>query len=281
MTFRAVRILQSVDRILAEDTRHTHILCAHYDITTPMTSFTDHNAANRLPGILEALSTGARMALVTDAGTPGISDPGRPLVQAVARQGIPLEVLPGASAVVTALSGSGFSLDRFVYEGFLPRKGRLRAMRLAEIAAETRTVVLFESPLRLVATLLALQQTGSGQRPALVARELTKRFESWHRGSVSELATWFQDHPPRGEIVLVLEGGDPTTIPAACPDGLLEQMLAEGKGMRATTREMAQKTGLPRSTLYKMALAQKNSAAEQDEPCTGDREPDSTDREPA
>lgn len=266
MTFRAVRILKSVDRILAEDTRHTHILCVHYGIATPMTSFNDHNAAMRLPGLMLALGEGATMALVTDAGTPGISDPGLPLIRAVAKAEIPLEVLPGASAVVTALSGSGFPLDRFVFEGFLPRKGRLRAERLAEIAAEERTVILFESPVRLQATLMALQQTGSGERPAVVARELTKLFESWHRGSVSELAEWFQRHPPRGEIVLVLRGGEPKTASMACSEALLTQILTEGKGMRHTTQELAKKTGISRSLLYKMALAKKNSASEEDAP---------------
>ncbi len=264
MTFRAVRVLQEVDRILAEDTRHTHIVCARYAIATPMTSFNDHNAAHRLPGLLQALRQGARMALVTDAGTPGISDPGLPLIRAVVAEGIDMEVLPGASAVVTALSGSGFLLDRFVFEGFLPRKGKVRAERLAEIAAEERTVVLFESPLRLVATLVALQQAGCGHRPAVVARELTKLFETWHRGRVSELAEQFQTHPPRGEMVLVLKGREAETGLPTVSDALLGQILAEGRGMRAATQQMAQMTGLPRSRLYKMALDKKNKQKEED-----------------
>ncbi len=264
MTFRAVRILGTVDRILAEDTRHTRVLCAHYGITTPMTSFDDHNAARRLPGILQALHQGRQMALVSDAGTPGISDPGLPLLRAVVAEAIALEVLPGASALVTALSGSGFSLDRFVFEGFLPRKGRLRALRLANIAAEERTVLLFESPLRILATLLALQQVGCGERPALVARELTKLFETWHRGSVSELAEWFQKEPPRGEMVLVLQGREPAPPSLEEAAALLEGVLAAGEGMRTATQQMARMTGLPRNRLYKMALAKKNEEKEKD-----------------
>ena len=265
MTFRAVRVLREVERILAEDTRHTHILCAHYGIVTPMTSFNDHNAAQRLPGILHALQQGARMALVSDAGTPGIRDPGLPLIRAVVLEAISLEVLPGASAVVTALSGSGFSLDRFVFEGFLPRKGRLRADRLAQIAHEERTVVLFESPLRVVATLVDLQQAGCGQRPALVARELTKLFETWHRGSVSELAAWFQTHPPRGEMVLVMQGCLVETGSPEDSAAMLAQLLADGQGMRAATQQMAKQTGLSRSVLYKMALAKKDQQEDEDD----------------
>lgn len=274
MTFRAVRILRTVDRILAEDTRHTRILCAHYGIDTPMTSFDDHNAARRLPGILQALQQGKALALVSDAGTPGISDPGLPLLRAVIAEGIALEVLPGASAVVTALSGSGFSLDRFVFEGFLPRKGRLRLARLAGIAAEERTVLLFESPLRVAATLLALQQAGCGTRPALVARELTKLFETWHRGSVSELAEQFQKEPPKGEMVLVIQGRESSPLSLEGAEAVLEEILAGGQGMRAATQQMARLTGWSRSRMYKMALAKKGKSTEEDTQETGITDPE-------
>ncbi|MEO5339927.1 MAG: 16S rRNA (cytidine(1402)-2'-O)-methyltransferase [Magnetococcus sp. MYC-9] len=278
MTFRAVRVLQSVTRILAEDTRHTRILCAHYGIQTPMTSFNDHNAAQRVPEILRALRQGAEMALVTDAGTPGISDPGLPLIRAVVAESIALEVLPGASAVMTALSGSGFPLDRFIFEGFLPRKGRQRAERLAQIAAEERTVVLFESPVRLHATLTDLQKVGCEQRPALVARELTKLFETWHRGSVIELAEWFQTHPARGEMVLLLHGRESAATSPEVAEALLENILAEGGGMKAATQRMAQLTGLSRAQLYKMALAKKNACMEEDAAKSGSPVPPMPDR---
>ena len=255
MTFRAVRVLKEVNRILAEDTRHTRIVCHRYDIVTPLTSFNDHNAAQRLPGIVKALQKGARMALVADAGTPGISDPGLPLIRAMIAESIAIEALPGASAVVTALSGSGFPLDRFVFEGFLPRKGKLRKQRLAQIAAEERSLVFFESPRRLLSTLTDLQQVGCGNRPLLVARELTKIFESWHRGSVIELASWFQENPPRGEIVLILKGKEAECFSHESAGALLEKALAKGEGVRQAAQQVAGMTGLSRKLLYSMALA--------------------------
>ena len=260
MTFRAVRVLKAVNRILAEDTRHSRIVCNRYDIATPLSSFNDHNAAQRLPGIMQALHNGAHMALVSDAGTPGISDPGLPLIRAVVAESIALEVLPGASAVVTALSGSGFPMDRFVFEGFLPRKGKLRKVRLAQIAAEERSLVVFESPLRLVATLTDLQQIGCGDRLLLVARELTKMFETWHRGSVTELALWFQENPPRGEIVMVLKGREAESFSPELAGELLAEELAKGEGVRQAAQLVAGVSGLSKTLLYGMALAIKKKA---------------------
>ena len=259
ITFRAVRILKGVDRILAEDTRHTRILCNHYAIVTPLTSFNDHNAAQRLPGIIQSLRGGAQMALVSDAGTPGISDPGLPLIRAVISASVPLEVLPGASAVTTALSGSGFPLGRFVFEGFLPRKGKLRKQRLAQMTAEERSIVLFESPRRLLSTLMDLQQVGCADRSALVARELTKIFETWHRGTIQTLTAWFEENPPKGEIVLVIKGREEESFSAERAGVLLEVALAEGNGVRQAAQSVASLTGLPRTLLYKMAL-EKNVA---------------------
>ena len=256
MTFRAVQVLKSVDRILAEDTRHTRILCDRYEIHTPLSCLNDHNAVKRLPGIMQELEKGATLGLVSDAGTPGISDPGLPLIQAVVDNDFLLEVLPGASAVVTALSGSGFSLDRFVFEGFLPRKGKDRKTRLAHIALERCSVVFYESPKRLVATLRDLQHIGCGGRSIVVARELTKLFETWHRGSVDSLEKWFEENPPRGEIVIVLKGviEEPSSPKKAWR--LLEQSLSDGLSVRQSARLVAEMTGLSGSNLYKMALAQ-------------------------
>ena len=257
MTFRAVRVLKEVHRILAEDTRHTRVLCNHYGIVTPLARFDDHTVAQRLPGIMQALSQGAHMALVSDAGTPGISDPGLPLVRAVAAEAIALEVLPGASAVTTALSGSGFPLERFVFEGFLPRKGKLRKQRLAHVAEEEGVSVLFESPKRLLATLTDFQHIGCGDRPVLVARELTKCFETWHRGTVTELASWFRDNPPRGEMVVILTGCTPQPFSLEAAGVLLEKALATGEGVRQAAQQVARITGLPKTQLYGMALDQK------------------------
>ncbi|MBF0184210.1 MAG: 16S rRNA (cytidine(1402)-2'-O)-methyltransferase [Magnetococcales bacterium] len=272
MTFRAVRVLKEVERILAEDTRHSRIVCSHYGIETPMSSFNDHNAAQRLPMLLERLRQGAEMALVTDAGTPGISDPGLPLLQAVIAAGIRLEVLPGPSAVVTALSGSGFSLARFVFEGFLPRKGKARQQRLAAIAKEERTVVLYEAPLRMAATLSDLLAHGCAGRGAVVARELTKHFESWHRGSVSELATLFQAQAHKGEMVLLLQE---QSLPSPSPEQaaeMLQQVMDAEVGLGQAARQTARLTGVSRNQLYRLALARRQAEQQRQERASGERE---------
>ncbi|WP_227657408.1 16S rRNA (cytidine(1402)-2'-O)-methyltransferase [Candidatus Magnetaquicoccus inordinatus] len=259
MTFRALRVLQEVECIVAEDTRHTGILAAHYGIKRPMLSFNDHNSSRRLPELLARLQQGERLALVTDAGTPGISDPGLPLLQAVIAQGIALEVLPGASAVVTALSGSGFSLARFVFEGFLPRKGRQRQERLAALVAEERTVVIYESPLRMAQTLTDLQALGCGERPAVVARELTKHYESWHRGSVSELAELFHSNPHKGEMVLVLRGQEAALPCEEQGRELLGQLLTTNLALGQAARQAARVSGVSRNRLYQMALQKRQA----------------------
>ena len=260
ITLRGIVVLKAVDRILAEDTRHTRKLCQRHGIDTPMLSFNDHNARQRLPGLLTALVEGKRMALVSDAGMPGVSDPGVLLVRAVVAHEILLEVLPGATAVITALVGSGFPCDRFVFEGFLPRKGRDRQHRLAAIVAETRPVALFESPRRVAATLADLERVGCGSRPAVVARELSKLYETWYRSTVAELAIWFQEHPPRGEMVLVLGDFIAKSVSWSEAEVLLKENLAEGTGIKEAARRVAAQTGLGGSKLYKLALACRNRA---------------------
>ncbi|MBF0428396.1 MAG: 16S rRNA (cytidine(1402)-2'-O)-methyltransferase [Magnetococcales bacterium] len=256
MTFRAVRILGEVARILAEDTRRTRILCDRYGVKTPVVHFDDHNANRLIPGILAELAAGARFALVSDAGTPGISDPGVPLVRA-AIQVVAVEALPGASAVTTALSGSGFACDRFVFEGFLPRRGSERRRRLDSMAQETRTVAFFESPQRLAATLADLVAVGAGERAVVVARELSKVFETLYRGSVAELAAHFHGEMVRGEIVVILNGGVFTPPSAEQVEELLDAALNEGMSIRDATRHLASRTGQSASELYKLALARR------------------------
>lgn len=255
MTLRGISVLKAVDRILAEDTRHTRKLCQRHGIATSLLSFNDHNAAQRLPGLLAELQAGAVMALVSDAGMPGISDPGVPLVREVVARAIPLEVLPGATAVATAMAGSGFPGDRFVFEGFLPRKGRERRQRLAAIATEERPVALYESPNRLAATLAELEKIGCGARAAVVARELTKLYETWHRGTVTELAALFAGQPPRGEVVVVLEGHRAEPVSGEAARRLLHEALSAGDGIKEAARRVAAETGLSGSELYRMALA--------------------------
>ncbi|GAB5518645.1 MAG: 16S rRNA (cytidine(1402)-2'-O)-methyltransferase [Rhodothermales bacterium] len=206
LTFRAARILGEVDLIACEDTRTSGKLLSHYQIQTPRTSYHDHNKAKKTPHLIAQMEAGQAVALITDAGSPGISDPGFYLVRACAEAEIRVEALPGASALIPALTASGLPTDRFTFEGFLPqKKGRQTRIRL--LAEETRTMVFYESPHRLVKTLGQLAEAWDEDRPAAVARELTKKFEEVQRGTLAELHSYFGAQPKvRGEIVLVVGG---------------------------------------------------------------------------
>ncbi|MBF0414639.1 MAG: 16S rRNA (cytidine(1402)-2'-O)-methyltransferase [Magnetococcales bacterium] len=262
MTVRAVRVLKSVSCILAEDTRLSGILCRHYDIATRRMSLTEHNSPMRIPWILEQLRDGSSIALVSDAGSPGISDPGGPLIREVVLASLPLTVLPGPSAVTTALIGSGFLIDRFVFEGFLPRKGRVRSAMIQAFHSEERTILLFESPVRLCATLKDLAAVLGPGRRAVVARELTKIHESWHRGSLGDLAVFFEEFPPRGEMVIVIEGADAVkpTLDAASVADQIAVALKSGMKVKETARLVAAQTGLPASQIYQLALRLKSTS---------------------
>jgi 16S rRNA (cytidine1402-2'-O)-methyltransferase len=205
MTFRAVRILKECEVILAEDTRVSGRLLAHYGIQSKMMShhkFNEHATVQRIAGLIES---GLNVALISDAGTPGISDPGFLLVRTCIRQGIEVECLPGATAFVPALVNSGFPSDRFVFEGFLPpKKGRQK--RLQALEDEDRTIIFYESPYRLVKLLEQLLAAFGPGRNACVSRELTKLFEENVRGTLAELIDHFGKNPPRGEIVVVVNG---------------------------------------------------------------------------
>lgn len=256
MSFRAVRVLQSVDCILAEDTRLTGILCRRYEILTRRVSFNEHNSTTKIPWICEQLNDGINFALVSDAGCPGISDPGGPLISQIIVESIPLEVLPGPSSVITALVGSGFSTSRFLFEGFLPRKGKGRNALLQSLKTEERTCILFESPVRLSATLKDLARATDPNRRAVVARELTKIHESLHRGSLAELAHFFEHTPPRGEMVIVLDGTikiKPDLHSTAIEDQITAS-LNQGTGVKETARLIAAQTGLPANEIYRLAL---------------------------
>lgn len=206
LTLRALRILREVDLIACEDTRTSAKLLRHYGITTPTTSYHAHNEARKAAELVARMEAGARVALITDAGTPGISDPGFYLVRECLRRRIPVVALPGPTAFVPALAASGLPTDRFVFEGFLPvKKGRQK--RLAELAAEPRTIVLYESPHRLLRTLDDLARALGEERPAVVARELTKAFEEFARGTLRTLHAYYAAQPRvRGELVLVVAG---------------------------------------------------------------------------
>ena len=206
-TYRAVETLQNVQLIAAEDTRHSRKLLQHYKIGTQTISYFEHNRFTRIPKIIETLHMGSDVAIITDAGTPGVSDPAYKLVRAAIEEGLRVEAIPGSSALLAALVSSGLPTDRFLFEGFIPsKKGRKK--RLESIQDDQATIVFFESPHRVVKTLNDIYEV-LGDRPAVLARELTKLHEEIIRGTVSELLTYFARKSPRGECVLMIGKDDP------------------------------------------------------------------------
>ncbi len=203
ISLRAIETLKTVDLIACEDTRHSAILLQSYGVTTPTTSYHSYTSRGKAARLIEQLREGTRVALISDAGLPGVSDPGAALVQAAVAAGVPVEVIPGATAALMGLVLSGFPTDRFVFEGFLPAKPGARRAKLEALREEPRTVVLYESPHRLLKALQAIEAV-FGDIPMAVSRELTKRFEETRRDRVSRLGAHFAQHPPRGEFVLVL-----------------------------------------------------------------------------
>lgn len=208
---RAQRLLAAVDVIAAEDTRHTKGLLDRFGIRTPMVSYHDHNKDGRTPELVGRLREGASVAVVSDAGSPGISDPAFTLVRAASAAGLSVVPVPGPSSAICALEVSGLPTDRFAFEGFLPRKAGKRRARIEELRADPRTLIFFESPHRLRVTLADLVAAW-GDRPASISRELTKKFEETRRGRLGELLAWIEASPPRGEFVLVV-GGAPRGAP--------------------------------------------------------------------
>ncbi len=215
MTPRAVHVLKTVDLILAEDTRTSGVLMKHFEIATPMRSHHKFNEHETLPGLVQELEADTTMALVTDAGTPGISDPGFLLVRACRRNGIEVETLPGATAFVPAVVNSGLPCERFAFEGFLPPK-KGRTSRLAELATEQRTMIFYESPLRLLKTLKQFAEYFGSDREASVSREISKLHNTTHNGTLAELVSHFETNAARGEIVIVVSGA--TAEPVAKVD---------------------------------------------------------------
>ena len=207
MTFRAVSVLRGADLILAEDTRTTAVLLKHYDIQGKLQSHHKYNEHQTVERIKERILAGADVALVSDAGTPGISDPGFLLVRTCAEEGIEVQTLPGATACIPAVVSSGLPCDRFCFEGFLPqKKGRQSALKA--LAGETRTLVFYESPYRLVKTLDQMAEVFGPERRCSVAREISKIHEEHRRGTLAEVSAWFKEHEPKGEIVIVVAGAD-------------------------------------------------------------------------
>ena len=210
MSVRAVNVLKSVDMVLAEDTRTSGVLMKHFGIATPMSSHHKFNEHDSLPNVTARLQSGSNLALISDAGTPAISDPGFLLVRECRRLGIEVETLPGPTAFVPALVNSGLPCDRFCFEGFLPQK-KGRATKLAALAAEVRTMIFYESPLRLLRTLEQLAEAFGADRDASVSREISKLHNTTHNGTLAQLVDYFTQNAPRGEIVIVVAGKQPET----------------------------------------------------------------------
>lgn len=256
ITFRAIRILKSADVIAAEDTRHTGKLLHHFQITTPQISYHDHNTQQRIPQLIARLERGEAIALVTDAGMPGISDPGYELVCACVAHQLSVVPIPGPSAVVTAMAAAGLPSDRFVFEGFLPVKGKSRKERLQSLKTEPRTVVLYESPHRLIKTLTELGEILSLDRPIALARELTKRYEEFWRGTIGEALEHYKTVVPKGEFTVAIAPCPPCTPTLSKLEitTALKDLIAQGLSRSEASRQLAQRSGRSKREIYQLSL---------------------------
>jgi 16S rRNA (cytidine1402-2'-O)-methyltransferase len=261
MTFRAVRILQSVDLIAAEDTRHTAKLLQHFQITTPQISYHTHNRQQRHDELLHHLQVQQHsIALVSDAGMPGISDPGYELIAACIEAGVAVIPIPGPTAAITALCVSGLPTDHFVFEGFLPLKDSSRKERLTLLQQEQRTIILYEAPHRLLKTLGDLSKSLSPDRKIALGRELTKRFEEYWYGTLESALTHYEENPPKGEFTLVIQGCEPVG-PVLSEDALkaeLQSLMSSGLSRSEASRQLAKATGKPKKEIYQLSLAMKS-----------------------
>ena len=259
ITLRAIRILKEVDLIAAEDTRRTGKLLQHLQIDTPQISYHEHSHNSRIQELLERLQQGTDIALVTDAGMPSISDPGVKLVEAAIAIGVTVIPIPGGTAVVSALAASGMSTARFVFEGFLPQKEKERFARLELLRNETRTLVLYEAPHRLVRTLTDLATAIGKKRSIVLARELTKIHEEFWRGNISEAIALYAQRQPKGEYTLVLEGAAQTNLITSQAEikQELQQLLNQGMTRSQASRQLAKLTSLSRREIYQLELDSK------------------------
>lgn len=261
ITYRVVRVLKEVDLIAAEDTRNSIKLLNHFEIDTPMTSYHEHNRIEKGQYLLRKLREGMHVALITDAGTPGISDPGEELVKLCHQNDIAVTSLPGAAACITALTLSGLSTRRFAFEAFLPADKKVRRDILAELETETRTVILYEAPHRLVKTLQELLAT-LGERRITVCRELTKKYETVFLTTLKEAGSYYQENPPRGECVIVMEGRSREAIRQESRQVWLDMDLdehmayyeAQGMDRKAAMKAVAQDRGITKRDVYQALL---------------------------
>jgi 16S rRNA (cytidine1402-2'-O)-methyltransferase len=254
---RAAQTLKAVAVVAAEDTRHSRPLLTHVGSTAELVSFHAHSSDGDLRRLLDRLAGGQDIALITDAGTPLVSDPGLTLVAGARERGVTVITIPGPNAVVAALAVAGLPADRYTFLGFLPRKGGDRKRLLASVAGSPWTVVLFESPLRVGALLADLAEVCGGERRAAVARELTKIFEETRTGTLAELAGYYADAPVRGEVTVVVAGsgrdpGPPVEVPAIDATERARALLAEGLSRRDVADRLAEETGITRKAAYRL-----------------------------
>ncbi|MGI5929678.1 16S rRNA (cytidine(1402)-2'-O)-methyltransferase [Pseudoflavonifractor sp.] len=260
MSQRMIDTLAEADFIAAEDTRVSLKLLNHLGLKKPMVSYYRHNTETGGQTVLNRLLAGESCALVTDAGTPAISDPGEELVKLCADNGVEVISIPGPCALVTALSVSGLPTGRFTFEGFLPMNKKNRKAHLLSLTGEQRTMIFYEAPHKLSATLADLRDTFGGDRRISLCRELTKLHEEVRRTTLDEAVAWYQANSPKGEFVLVVEGAQPVEEEGVSPEdglALVERYRSEGLSLRDAARRAAEETGLPRKELYDMALGKK------------------------
>lgn len=260
ITLRALRVLKEVTLIAAEDTRHSRKLLTHYGISTPLTSYHEWSERQKAPHLIEALKRGKSIALISDAGTPGIADPGYHLVQAAIAAGLRIEAIPGPSAVAAALSVAGLPTDRFVFEGFIPSRQSARRKFLAALAHERRTVVVYEAARRLLACLQDLSDI-LGPRPVVMVRELTKMFEEIVRGPANDIAAQLNQRlggrTLQGEVTLLIAGGEGGAVAAPAEDltAAIERLRGEGMSLKEIARTLARERGRSRREVYQAGIA--------------------------
>lgn len=261
ITYRVLRILKEVDLIAAEDTRNSIKLLNHFEIKTPMTSYHEYNKYEKGRYLIEQMQEGKNIALITDAGTPGISDPGEELVAMCYEAGIPVTSLPGPAACITALTISGLPTRRFAFEAFLPSDKKERAVILEELKRETRTIILYEAPHRLVKTLEGLSEN-LGDRKISLCRELTKKHETVFRGSLSEAVFWYKENPPKGECVMVLEGRSREEMEQEARqqwedmplEAHMEHYMSQGIDKKEAMKLVAKDRGISKRDVYQALL---------------------------
>ena len=257
-SFRAIETLRGVALILAEDTRHSRTLLDRYEIRTPVASYHEHNEAKMTPVLVERLVGGDDLALISDAGTPLLSDPGARLVRAAIDAGVSVIAVPGASALLSALVASGVSAERFTFYGFLPRKGRERSATLAELGSLRHTAVLYEAPSRVAETLADLDAHGAGERFSVVAREMTKQYEEIRRGTVATLRAYYSNSPPRGEVVIVLAGAEARQVDESEVRTRARELVAERRSARDVVAQLVAELGVPRNRAYEIVEEEKS-----------------------